>query len=293
MSNQEKTLHLSTACQWECVARKPGNVSRTHDFHDSTLGDFLLSASVVAPELACAEASGVGATIYAACRAMREHVGTNTNLGLILALAPLAAVPKEVPLREGLDRVLARLDHDDAKWAFQGIALANPSGLGTSQSQDVHAPPSVTLLEAMRLAADRDTIARQYSTGYADLFDLALPTLGGGLQETGTLEGAIVLLHLHLMHLIPDTHIIRRAGQAEAATASEMAGRVARAGWPRRSEGWRALKELDTWLREPGTKRNPGTTADLVGATLYMALSEGLLGLPCRFPWWIGTSPWP
>lgn len=292
MSIEVKTTHLTAACQWECIARKPGNVSRTHDFQDATLGDFLLSASLVAPLLAGAETSGVGVAIHAACRAVRTHVGTNTNLGLILALAPLAAVPDGVPLREGLDRVLARLDRDDAKWAFQGIALANPGGLGAASSQDVHAPPSVSLLEGMRLAADRDSIARQYSTGFADLFDLALPTLGGGLQETGTLEGAIVLLHLHLMHLMPDTHIARRAGQAVAATASEMAGHVARAGWPRRSEGWRALKELDTWLREPGAKRNPGTTADLVGATLYMALAEGMLELPCRFPWWIGTSPW-
>lgn len=293
MNVSMKALHLSAACQWECVARKPGNVSRTHDFPDATLGDFLLSASVVAPILAHTETLGVGQAILAGCRATRTHVGTNTNLGLILALAPLAAVPQSEPLRQGLERVLAQLDCTDASLAFQGIALANPGGLGTVQNQDVHAPPTVTLLEAMHMAAERDSIARQYSTGFADLFDVALPTLGGGLQETGTLEGAIVLLHLHLMHLMPDTHIARRAGSAEAATASEMAGRVARAGWPRRSEGWRALKEFDAWLREPGAKRNPGTTADLVGATLYMALAEGMLELPVQFPWWIGASPWP
>ncbi|MFM7114547.1 MAG: triphosphoribosyl-dephospho-CoA synthase, partial [Planctomycetota bacterium] len=67
----------------------------------------------------------------------------------------------------------------------------------------------------------------------------------------------------------------------------------ARAGWPKRSEGWKALSRFDAWLREPGTKRNPGTTADLVGATLYVALAEGILDLPCRFPWWNHESPWP
>ena len=80
---------------------------------------------------------------------------------------------------------------------------------------------------------------------------------------------------------------------AEAEEAASRAAMVARAGWPKRAEGWKALKDFDTWLRVPGTKRNPGTTADLVGATLYIALVEGLLELPCRFPWWNHESPWP
>lgn len=293
MTGDLKALRITAACHWECVARKPGNVNRHHDFSDSTLADFLISASLVGPILSMAGTRGVGAAIYSACAETRARVGTNTNLGLVLALAPLAAVPDGKPLREGVGRVLANLDRDDSKWAFQGIAMANPGGLGASAEQDVRQPPSSTLLEAMRLAADRDSIARQYANGYADLFDLAVPTLGGGLQETGTLEGAIVLLHLHLMSLMPDTHIARRAGIAEAEEAASRAAAVARAGWPKRAEGWKALKDFDTWLRVPGTKRNPGTTADLVGATLYIALVEGLLELPCRFPWWDHESPWP
>jgi triphosphoribosyl-dephospho-CoA synthase len=80
---------------------------------------------------------------------------------------------------------------------------------------------------------------------------------------------------------------------AVAEEAGERAAEVARAGWPKRSEGWKALSRFDAWLREPGTKRNPGTTADLVGATLYVALAEGILDLPSRFPWWNHESPWP
>lgn len=293
MIDDLKALRITAACQWECVARKPGNVNRNHDFPEVGLNDFLLSASLVGPILSSAGRRGVGAAIYSSCAETRARVGTNTNLGLILALAPLAAVPDGKPLRDGVGRVLANLDRDDSKWAFQGIAMANPGGLGSAAEQDVRLPPSATFLEAMSLAAGRDSIARQYATAYADLFDIALPTLGGGLQETGTLEGAIVLLHLHLLTLMPDTHIARRAGIKEAEEASSRAGTVARAGWPKRAEGWKALREFDAWLRAPGAKRNPGTTADLVGATLYIALVEGLLGLPCRFPWWNHESPWP
>lgn len=293
MTGNLKSLRITTACQWECVARKPGNVNRSRDFPDASLPDFLVSASVIGPILAAAGSRGVGAAIHSACADTRARVGTNTNLGLVLALAPLAAVPEGKPLRDGVGRVLANLDRDDAKWAFQGIAIANPGGLGSAPEQDVLSTPTSTLLEAMRLASHRDTIARQYANGFSDIFETGLPTLGGGLQETGTLEGAIVLLHLHLMSLIPDTHIARRSGMAVAEEAGERAAEVARAGWPKRSEGWKALSRFDAWLREPGTKRNPGTTADLVGATLYVALAEGILDLPCRFPWWNHESPWP
>ena len=44
-----------------------------------------------------------------------------------------------------------------------------------AEREDVHAPPSVDLRSAMALAASRDSIAQQYASGYADLFQLALP----------------------------------------------------------------------------------------------------------------------
>jgi triphosphoribosyl-dephospho-CoA synthase len=39
----------------------------------------------------------------------------------------------------------------------------------------------------------------------------------------------------------------------------------------------RALTELDFWLRSDGHRRNPGTTADLIAAGLFVGLREGWL----------------
>jgi len=291
--SDQVALWAQAACQWECVARKPGNVHRTKDFHDTTLLDFLASAAAIGPVLGKARGCGLGETILEAVEATRDAAGLNTNLGLILAMAPLAAAPEGKDLRSGVGEVLQGTTVEDAELAYRAIRLAAPGGLGTAGEQDAGGEPTVSLLETMRLAADRDDIARLWCSGYADLFDVCLPTLGGGLQHTGCLEGAIVLLHLHLMALRPDSLIARKAGVMEAETAARMAGETARAGWPHRQAGWQALGELDRWLRMDGNRRNPGTTADLVGATLFAGLLTGQLSLPSVFPWWTGEGIWP
>src|SRR5438309_2069504 len=99
-------LCTQLACIWEVTARKPGNVSRYHDFADTTLVDFLASAAAIAPVLELAERRRIGETVLAGVRATRQVVRSNTNLGILLLLAPLAAVPRTASLQSGLHRVL-------------------------------------------------------------------------------------------------------------------------------------------------------------------------------------------
>ena len=80
------------ACLWEVTAPKPGNVYRGADFEDLTFADFLTSAVVVGPIVDQCPQLGVGRTVLSAVQATRRTVGTNTNLGTLLLLAPLAAV---------------------------------------------------------------------------------------------------------------------------------------------------------------------------------------------------------
>ncbi len=82
------------ACLLEATARKPGNVHRFADFPDLHYLDFLLSATAIRGPLDEAHERGIGATVLAAVQATRDVVSTNTNLGMILVLAPLAAVPR-------------------------------------------------------------------------------------------------------------------------------------------------------------------------------------------------------
>src|SRR4051795_7320508 len=86
-------LLAQVACLMEVTARKPGNVHRGADFPDLHFLDFLLSAAAIAGPLDRAAAEGVGTAVLAAVQSTRRVVSTNTNLGMILLLAPLAAVP--------------------------------------------------------------------------------------------------------------------------------------------------------------------------------------------------------
>jgi triphosphoribosyl-dephospho-CoA synthase len=275
-------LCVQAACVWEASTRKPGNVHRYRDFADLSYLDLLLSAAAIAPVLAAAPTCRVGATVLEAVRATRAVARSNSNLGIVLLLAPLAAVPEGANLRQGVGRVLEALDVDDSRLAYEAIRLARPGGLGRVEEEDVAAEPTRTLREVMALAAGRDLVARQYADEFREVFEEGVPALVRGMKETGSVEGGIVYAHLFLLSRHLDTLIARKRGEAEAEEASARAGEVLRLGWPAEGGGRSALAGLDAWLREG---RNPGTTADLVCASLFVLLREGTMGLRPDIPW--------
>jgi triphosphoribosyl-dephospho-CoA synthase len=278
-------LYAQLACIWEATARKAGNVHRLCDFEDLTYSDFLNSAAAIAPVFESAQDRRVGATVLQAIQATRRLCSTNTNLGIVLLLAPLAAVPSHVSLNEGISDVLGKLDLEDANQVFAAIRLAQPGGLGRVPDQDVSQSPTVNLLEAMRLAADRDLVALQYVTNFAAVLQEGLPALQEGLARTGELESAIVLCHLHLLVEHGDSLIGRKCGQELARQAQIQAKSVLLANFPLTEQGRASFRDFDVWLRVDGHKRNPGTTADLTAACLFVALREGIIQLPLQYPW--------
>ena len=269
-----------TACILEATARKPGNVHRFKDFHDLDYLDFILAASAIVEPLDRARIDGVGAAVLGAVEASRRLVATNANLGIILLLAPLAAVSPNEPLSKGLPRVLAALTVEDARLVYQAIRAANPGGLGRADEQDVADEPTITLLEAMTLAADRDLIARQYANGFDQVLNEGPPALRRRLDRGQALEAAIVGMFLELLAAHPDSLIARKNGEPLAREASRRAGDVLARGWPDDASASKALEELDAWLRGDGHRRNPGATADLTAAVLFVALRDGTIRLP-------------
>ena len=264
---------IRAACVWEATARKAGNVHPQRDFADLTYLDFLVSADAIAPALA--EDVPVGERILRAIRATRKVVATNTNLGIVLLLAPLAAVPTKLPLRAGVEAILRNLDVADSRAVFEAIRIVAPGGLGAAQSQDVRDEPTLPLRDVMALAQDRDLIARQYANGFADIFDLGVPTLLDAFQRWHDLETAIQWAHLHWLAALPDSLILRKRGRAEADEATRRAREVLASGWPDTNRD--AYAAFDDWLRAEGHARNPGASADLVAACLFVALREGSL----------------
>jgi triphosphoribosyl-dephospho-CoA synthase len=276
-------LYAQIACIWEATAHKPGNVHRFRDFEDASYVDFLVSAAALAPVLQMAPGQRVGATVLEAIRATRTTVSTNTNLGIVLLLAPLAAVPGHRDLRASLEEILKRLDVDDARMVYEAIRLAAPGGLGRAPQQDLSQEPTVSLQEAMLLAADRDLVACQYANGFREVLDEGVPSLRRTLAESKPMEEAIIVCHLELMANHPDSLIARKRGIAEAEESAMRARSVIDAGWPDTQAGRNALSKLDSWLRAEGHARNPGATADLVAASLFAALRQGIIKLPAAW----------
>jgi len=266
------------ACVLEVGAEKPGNITPSHDFHDTTYEDMLRSAIAVGPELACAGERGVGETVLAVVEASRRVAPANTNLGIALLLAPLAKAALDGgPLRARLGATLRALDVADARAAYAAIRHSGASGLHERVEHDVRSAPAVGLRDAMASAAERDSVASEYVTDYALTFDTGVPALVAALADGLAVREAIVELHLRLLERAPDTLIARKRGAGAAARVSAAAREVLAAGGVRTPEGRRALRSFDASLREPGNALNPGTTADLVTATLFVALVEGML----------------
>src|SRR5690606_6729434 len=150
--------------------------------------------------------------ILGAISATRSMVATNTNLGIVLLLAPLANVPRDVSLREGIQPVLEALDADDCRLVYEAIRLAQPGGMGEQPEADIHASPPSSLIEAMRLAEDRDSIARQYVNGFADVLDHVAPLIAEGLSQGWPLGDTIVHAYVQLLARMPDSLVARKCG---------------------------------------------------------------------------------
>ncbi|WP_020475786.1 RimK family alpha-L-glutamate ligase [Zavarzinella formosa] len=278
-SRTRSSMQVQTACMWEVLAQKAGNVHPGARFRDMTHLDFLMSGMAIAPVLGNAVGKPLGETILEAIRATRRVVRCNTNLGIALLLAPLAAVPETDDLRAGLIRVLEATTVQDSVNVYEAIRLAVPGGLGEAPDQDVRKQPTLPFREVMAMAANYDQIAAEYANGFLTIFQLGVPMLLEGLQIHGRLERAIQYLQLRWLATHEDTLISRKRGPVIARETSRQARDVLANGGP----GSPAYAEFDHWLRADGNARNPGTTADLITACLYVALRQRTLTVDT--PW--------
>jgi len=263
------------ACLLEASAPKPGNVSPGRHFHDMRYEDFLASAAAIGPAFLKAGELPLGQLVREAVTATNRVVPVNTNLGIALLLAPLAKAaldPREGDLRARTARILAESTVDDAEEVYAAIRLAAPGGLGAAPAEDIHGAPTVSLLETMRLAADRDAVAREYADAFATTFTISAPALAAARQAGLSWDEAIVECALVLLAEQLDTLIVRKLGPAAAADVQKQARQVRAAGGVRTEQGRQALAAFDTALRDPANRRNPGTTADLIAAACFVVI---------------------
>lgn len=273
ISREQVASAYRDACALELAALKPGNVHFGSPGHGMSVADFLLSAEASAGPLT-EPGLGLGERILGAVTATRAAVGCNTNLGILLLCGPLiqAALAPDPrgTLRDRLERVLGACDCRDTDGLFAAIRLAAPAGLGASAEHDVGATASAAPLEVMACAAERDLIARQYVTGFADLFGRGLRQLAAFDRRWSDPVWSTAALFMDFLARFPDSHVARKQGldtaRAVRARAAPITAELHRA---RRPESCLAeLRRFDRALKEQGI--NPGTCADLTVACLLI-----------------------
>ncbi len=287
---------IELVCLLEATARKPGNVHPGASFVDLTYADFVRAAAAVAEPLSLTGHSGIGPAILAAQRATRAVCDSNVNLGICLLLAPIAAVESPRELRSEVARLVDGTTVEDAAAVYEAIRLAVAGGLGEVAEQDVAQAPTVTLVEAMALAEERDAIAYEWTIRFRGLDrdgaqwlrtaweDAHLERLPRGFESGPAVtpwECALIATHLEYLAQ-GETLIRRKCGREIEREAMRRAQHALAAGAWRTPAGWQAIHELDGWLRADGHRRNPGTTADFVAASALWCLRRGWITPPTK-----------
>lgn len=266
------------ACLAELEALKPGNVHIFADGHGMQVQDFIDSAEASAAPLCDDFALGprtLGQRILQALQATYAKVGCNTNLGIILLAAPVVQACLQYPklsLQAGLQQVLQQTTVEDAAFAYEGIRLVRPAGMGQRDEHDLSEAPQITLLQAMQLASQSDMVARQYADGYASLFTTAAPLYEEHSARWGRTAWALTAVYLYWLSSVPDSHIGRKYGANIATEVQQIASDHYKA-FTALENPKHYMPELLQWdlsLKQNGI--NPGTSADLTVITVMISL---------------------
>ena len=281
---REQCRRPADAVRWACVLEatspKAGNVFPGREFGDLSYLDFVTAAEISAASFDPPPPSFSHGVLQAS-RETAGRLSTNVNLGILLLLGPLVQADS-IDSSRRLNRpewqsrvgdVLESTTPEDAKRLYAAINVASPGGMGESEEMDLSGPPPQNFLDAMRAAQSRDRIARNYAQRFSDLFETVVPMLGQSIQNENDLLGGIALAHLRLIASEPDSLIARKFGSEVAREVQQRANFDVRDAAKR--EAFDRFLRIGT--RGPSGKSstlNPGTTADLIAAGLYVLLRE-------------------
>ena len=260
---------------------KPGNVDRERDLPDLHFGHFLAGSVGAARGLRMAERGApIGESFEAAVHGMSQQSGGNTQFGCLLLLVPLvkAAVLADGPVaREDARAVVESTTVSDAAGfyrAFEHVNVAVDDPPEDADDLDVRkgadAIPvleerDLTLRDVMDLSKERDANAREWVDGYPRVFEAA--------DRIRSYDGPVVdraaTAFLILLAESPDTLVAVQHGDSVAEEVQERAAEFIAQDAPG--------DEIDAFADELVSRGvNPGTTADLTAAALFVALERGL-----------------
>jgi triphosphoribosyl-dephospho-CoA synthase len=312
MPNDKKAKHVASCLELalllEVSAAKPGNVNLAIGFKGTRVEHFLASAVASQPSFEKAARRGIAVSEKRLAvrnvgigQIIRDCVGDvnawqkggNTLLGTVILLVPIAVAAgitsrerkSDVDfseLRRNLRLVVESTTSMDAVRLYEAIDTAKPSGLGAVPDLDINDPAAqtrilkdkISLFDVFKIAASYDNICSEWVNNYPITFDLAYPYLMEHL-EYESLNEAIVHTFLKILSEHPDTFIARKVGSEQAQEISLEAKLILEQGGLGTLRGKTRVISFDKKLREAGNLLNPGTTADIIAATLALCTLGG------------------
>ncbi|MGZ7069686.1 MAG: triphosphoribosyl-dephospho-CoA synthase [Methanobacterium sp.] len=272
---------------------KPGNVHRTQDFDDMIYEDFLISGIVIGDLMKKAAERGkkykddfslhkirLGEIIKEAVLETDKWIGNNTNLGIIILLAPLSAaagMSSDIhELRRNTERIMKATTSKDAVNLYDAINAADAGGMGEQEELDVADTEArgkiikedISMFKVLEMSAKWDLLSKELTTGMPITFETGFPTFKE-IKATYGLNKATVQTFLTILAQYPDTLISRKYGIDTARIISADADSILQNGGILNSQGELLIRQFDTQLLK--NKFNPGTTADITAASIMVA----------------------
>lgn len=254
---------------------KPGNVDRDHDFDDTRYEHFLASAIGVGPifERAAIAKNGIGYFIRELVEeSARWQKGGNTHFGAFLLLVPLVMAAGNGEIKS-VTKVLQDTSVEDAVELYKAFRCIDVR-VSSIKELSIDDPNSInelrrrglTLYNIMNISAKYDAIAHEWISGFQRTFRGA-SVLEEKLREM-RMNDAIIFTYLMLLSERPDTLVQSKFGVEKAIQVSEKASQLI--------ENWDldAIRDFDEELIREGI--NPGSTADMVIGSLFIALLGGV-----------------
>jgi len=260
-----------TAATLVYSAPTPGSGSRYLDgrvAHEARV----LSGFAAGEAFARAAERGVGETVFDASRAAMDLAGFADTR----ASAYLAPLARAALLGEPVGLVLGHLGHHDIAPFVRALELAGQDApLAGALGYALGAGPDATLRDAMRFAAGRDALAREYARGFEVTRELARPALLSALSRADSVRGVLVQAYLEVLSEIPDLDVAARAGRGEAEDVARMATGVLKAGGVHSRRGLEGIANLDGLLRTDGRLSPTATEPPIIAAAFLVALEYG------------------
>ena len=278
-----------------CATPKPGNVDRDHNYPDTHFEHFLASAVSVYPVLkkASADNKDIGKYIHeAVVESAKWQSGGNTHFGAFILLIPLVMGAGKLRTQmngspdifHGLEQCTMKLVKDTSTddsvelyKAFSKVGVrindVDDLDLADPASIDVIRSRGTTLYQLMEISSSYDMIAREWTTGFQLTFKCANSILEKYMSMS--INDTLVWTFLEILAGNPDTFIRTKF---DLERAKEVSGRARHIVERINSYGFENAKpdieQFDEQLLSEGV--NPGSTADIIIAGLFVALVGGL-----------------